>query len=67
MAAPLTEEYLQRCAQLQQQLMHSRIAAATAAAGAQSLQTLALLASLPLGAHTRDDEQVLSLSPPFLI
>jgi ELM2 domain len=54
-AAPLTEEYLQKCTQIQQQLMQSRIAAATAS---QPLQTLALLASLPLGAHTRDDEQV---------
>jgi len=51
-----TEEYLQKCTQLQQQLMQSRIAATTAS---QPLQALALLASLPLGAHTRDDEQAL--------
>jgi len=57
-----TEEYLQKCTQLQQQLMQSRIAATTAS---QPLQALALLASLPLGAHTRDDEQV-SLIPSFI-
>jgi len=51
-----TEEYLQRCTQLHQQLMQSRIAATTAS---QPYQALALLASLPLGAHTRDDEQAL--------
>lgn len=55
MSDSATEEYLQRCVQLQQQIMQSRIAAAAAS---HPLQTLALLASLPLGAHTRDDEQV---------
>ena len=57
-----TEEYLQTCTQLQQQLMQSRIAATTAS---QPLQALALLASLPLGAHTRDDEQVIPLLHSF--
>lgn len=51
----ITEEYLQRCALLQQELMRSRLTASAS----QPLQTLALLASLPMGAHTRDDEQVL--------
>lgn len=49
-----TEEYLQHCAQLQQEMMRSRLTASAS----QPLQTLALLASLPMGAHTRDDEQV---------
>lgn len=49
-----TEEYLQKCAQIQKELMHNRINSTTA----QPLQTLALLASIPMGSHTRDDEQV---------
>lgn len=52
LADDATEEYLQRCAQIQQELMRSRIAASP------TQQTVALLASLPMGAHTRDDEQV---------
>lgn len=50
----VTEEYLQRCSQLQQEAMRSRLSTTAT----QPLQTLALLASLPMGAHTRDDEQV---------
>lgn len=52
-----TEEYLQKCAQIQKELMHSRITASSVTT--QPLQTLALLASIPMGAHTRDDEQVI--------
>ncbi|XP_032786918.2 mesoderm induction early response protein 1 isoform X4 [Daphnia magna] len=51
----VTDEYLQRCAQIQQELMRSKLTSSTT----QPLQTLALLASLPMGAHTRDDEQAL--------
>lgn len=51
----VTDEYLQRCAQIQQELMRSKLTSSTT----QPLQTLALLASLPMGAHTRDDEQVM--------
>lgn len=50
----VTEEYLQRCFQIQQELMRSKLAASPV----PQLQRLALLASLPLGKHTRDDEQV---------
>lgn len=51
----VTDEYLQRCAQIQQELMRSKLSTSAT----QPLQTLALLASLPMGAHTRDDEQVM--------
>lgn len=52
-----TEEYLQKCAQIQKELMHNRITASSVTT--QPLTTLALLASIPMGAHTRDDEQVM--------
>lgn len=48
-----TQEYLERCAQIQQELLRSKITSST-----PTMQTMALLASLPMGAHTRDDEQV---------
>ena len=72
-ADDVAEDYLQRCALLQQQLMQSRIstAAATAttaaATASQPMKTLALLASLPNGAHTRDDEQVILVNISLLL
>lgn len=53
-----TEEYLHHCAQLQQEIMRNRLSTTLPS---QPLQTLALLASIPMGNHTRDDEQVILL------
>ena len=50
-----TDEYLRCCAQIQLELMKSKLPASTT----KTQQTLYSLGSLPMGAHTRDDEQVI--------
>lgn len=63
------EDFLQRCAQHQQELLHSRISAIATSKPLnkplelmqdilQPQEAIQLLSSLPRGAHTRDDEQV---------
>lgn len=68
-----TEDYLQRCAQYQQELLHNRITALATSKPLnkplelmqdilQPQEAIQLLSSLPKGAHTRDDEQVINQS-----